>query len=87
MNKYRPLFTIVPLFKVIMLCVYKKGLCLLFLFENFYIDNIFFFFLIHSRHVSDYLKVQERDPKAHKFLGQLFEREGEINKAVGCYRV
>lgn len=44
-----------------------------------------FFFL--SRHVSDYLRVQERDPKAHKFLGQLFEREGEINKAVGCYKV
>uniref|UniRef100_A0A674MJC5 E3 SUMO-protein ligase RanBP2 n=1 Tax=Takifugu rubripes TaxID=31033 RepID=A0A674MJC5_TAKRU len=39
-----------------------------------------------KRHVSDYLKVQERDPKAHKFLGQLFEREGEINKAVGCYK-
>uniref|UniRef100_A0A671X5H4 E3 SUMO-protein ligase RanBP2 n=1 Tax=Sparus aurata TaxID=8175 RepID=A0A671X5H4_SPAAU len=39
-----------------------------------------------KRHVSEYLKVQERDPKAHKFLGQLFEREGEINKAVGCYK-
>ncbi|KAM4608312.1 E3 SUMO-protein ligase RanBP2 [Polymixia lowei] len=39
-----------------------------------------------KRHVSEYLKVQERDPKAHKFLGQLYEREGEINKAVGCYK-
>ncbi|XP_031714302.1 E3 SUMO-protein ligase RanBP2 isoform X3 [Anarrhichthys ocellatus] len=39
-----------------------------------------------KRHVSEYLKVQERDPKAHKFLGQLFEREGDINKAVGCYK-
>ncbi|KAM9347457.1 E3 SUMO-protein ligase RanBP2 [Symphorus nematophorus] len=39
-----------------------------------------------KRHVSDYLKVQERDPKAHKFLGQLYEREGDINKAVGCYK-
>ncbi|TNN03173.1 hypothetical protein fugu_000202 [Takifugu bimaculatus] len=39
-----------------------------------------------KQYVSDYLKVQERDPKAHKFLGQLFEREGEINKAVGCYK-
>lgn len=39
-----------------------------------------------KRNVSDYLKVQERDPKAHKFLGYLFEREGEINKAIGCYR-
>ncbi|KAK2906230.1 E3 SUMO-protein ligase RanBP2 isoform X2 [Channa argus] len=39
-----------------------------------------------KRHVSEYLKVQERDPKAHKFLGQLYEREEDINKAVGCYK-
>ncbi|XP_056146006.1 E3 SUMO-protein ligase RanBP2 [Lampris incognitus] len=39
-----------------------------------------------KRHVSEYLKVQERDPKAHKFLGKLYEREGEINKAIGCYK-
>ncbi|XP_028290969.1 ranBP2-like and GRIP domain-containing protein 3 isoform X2 [Gouania willdenowi] len=39
-----------------------------------------------KRHVSDYLKVQERDPKAHKFLGQLYERDGDINKAVGCFK-
>ncbi|XP_018584881.2 E3 SUMO-protein ligase RanBP2-like isoform X1 [Scleropages formosus] len=39
-----------------------------------------------KRHVSAYLTVQERDPKAHKFLGQLYEREGDINKAVGCYK-
>uniref|UniRef100_A0A4W5RYE3 E3 SUMO-protein ligase RanBP2 n=1 Tax=Hucho hucho TaxID=62062 RepID=A0A4W5RYE3_9TELE len=39
-----------------------------------------------KRHVSEYLKVVERDPKAHKFLGQLYEREGDINKAVGCYK-
>lgn len=44
-------------------------------------------FHARSRHVSEYLKVQERDPKAHKFLGQLYEREGDINKAVGCYKV
>lgn len=31
--------------------------------------------------------MQERDPKAHKFLGQLYETEGDINKAVGCYKV
>lgn len=31
--------------------------------------------------------MQERDPKAHKFLGHLYEREGELNKAVGCYKV
>ncbi|XP_036397060.1 E3 SUMO-protein ligase RanBP2 isoform X2 [Megalops cyprinoides] len=39
-----------------------------------------------KRHVSAYLTVQERDPKAHKFLGQLYERDGDINKAVGCYK-
>lgn len=44
-------------------------------------------FHAHPRHVSEYLKVQQRDPKAHKFLGQLYEREGDIDKAVGCYKV
>ncbi|XP_033843196.1 ranBP2-like and GRIP domain-containing protein 4 isoform X2 [Periophthalmus magnuspinnatus] len=39
-----------------------------------------------KRHVSEYLKIQERDPKAHKFLGQLYEREGNVSKAVGCYK-
>ncbi|KAK7904914.1 hypothetical protein WMY93_017521 [Mugilogobius chulae] len=39
-----------------------------------------------KRHVSEYLKIQERDPKAHKFLGQLYERDGNISKAVGCYK-
>ncbi|XP_023272442.1 ranBP2-like and GRIP domain-containing protein 3 isoform X1 [Seriola lalandi dorsalis] len=39
-----------------------------------------------KRHVSEYLKVQQRDPKAHKFLGQLYEKEGDIDKAVGCYK-
>uniref|UniRef100_A0A673XYA7 E3 SUMO-protein ligase RanBP2 n=1 Tax=Salmo trutta TaxID=8032 RepID=A0A673XYA7_SALTR len=38
------------------------------------------------RHVSAYLKVSERDPKAHNFLGKLYEREGDINKAIGCYK-
>uniref|UniRef100_A0A9J7XRW5 E3 SUMO-protein ligase RanBP2 n=1 Tax=Cyprinus carpio carpio TaxID=630221 RepID=A0A9J7XRW5_CYPCA len=39
-----------------------------------------------KRHVSEYLTVQPKDPKAHKFLGQLFERDGETDKAVGCYK-
>ncbi|MEE6470252.1 hypothetical protein FKM82_008905 [Ascaphus truei] len=39
-----------------------------------------------KRSVSSYLNVQERDPKAHKFLGQLFEIEGNVEKAVGCYK-
>ncbi|KAG7331541.1 hypothetical protein KOW79_005510 [Hemibagrus wyckioides] len=39
-----------------------------------------------KRHVSAYLTVQVRDPKAHRFLGQLYELDGEIEKAVGCYK-
>ncbi|XP_017317433.2 RANBP2-like and GRIP domain-containing protein 5/6 isoform X1 [Ictalurus punctatus] len=39
-----------------------------------------------KRHVSAYLTVQVRDPKAHRFLGQLYELEGEIEKSVGCYK-
>ncbi|XP_065149167.1 E3 SUMO-protein ligase RanBP2 isoform X1 [Paramisgurnus dabryanus] len=39
-----------------------------------------------KRRVSEYLKVQPKDPKAHKFLGQLYERDGELDKAVGCYK-
>ncbi|XP_067299077.1 E3 SUMO-protein ligase RanBP2 isoform X2 [Pseudorasbora parva] len=38
------------------------------------------------RHVSEYLTVHPKDPKAHKFLGQLFECDGEADKAVGCYK-
>ncbi|RXN21720.1 E3 SUMO- ligase 2-like isoform X2 [Labeo rohita] len=39
-----------------------------------------------KRHVSEYLTIQPKDPKAHKFLGQLFENDGETDKAVGCYK-
>uniref|UniRef100_A0A8C8R883 RAN binding protein 2 n=1 Tax=Pelusios castaneus TaxID=367368 RepID=A0A8C8R883_9SAUR len=39
-----------------------------------------------KRYLSTYLNVQERDPKAHKFLGQLYEAEDNVEKAVGCYK-
>ncbi|CAI9535503.1 unnamed protein product [Staurois parvus] len=39
-----------------------------------------------KRCVSSYIDVQARDPKAHRFLGQLFELEGNVDKAVGCYK-
>uniref|UniRef100_A0A7M4FE46 RAN binding protein 2 n=1 Tax=Crocodylus porosus TaxID=8502 RepID=A0A7M4FE46_CROPO len=39
-----------------------------------------------KRYISTYLSVQERDPKAHRFLGQLYEAEDNIEKAVGCYK-
>ncbi|XP_051882736.1 LOW QUALITY PROTEIN: E3 SUMO-protein ligase RanBP2 [Pristis pectinata] len=39
-----------------------------------------------KREVSAYIKVQERDPKAHKLLGQIYESEGDIEKAIGCYK-
>ena len=31
--------------------------------------------------------MQERDPKAHRFLGLLYEVEENIEKAVECYKV
>ena len=67
-----------------------------FLFKGNHLKTILFWslfkfacvhFCFFFRHVSEYLKIQERDPKAHKFLGQLFEKEGEVDKAVGCYKV
>ncbi|XP_018423700.1 PREDICTED: E3 SUMO-protein ligase RanBP2-like [Nanorana parkeri] len=39
-----------------------------------------------KRCVSSYIDVQARDPKAHRFLGHLFEFEGNVDKAVGCYK-
>ncbi|XP_068124393.1 E3 SUMO-protein ligase RanBP2-like isoform X2 [Hyperolius riggenbachi] len=39
-----------------------------------------------KRSVSSYISVHERDPKAHRFLGHLFEIEGNIDKAIGCYK-
>lgn len=44
------------------------------------------FFPLH-RYISTYLNVQERDPKAHRFLGQIYEAEDNIEKAFGCYKV
>ncbi|NXD85689.1 RBP2 ligase, partial [Halcyon senegalensis] len=39
-----------------------------------------------QRYISTYLNVQERDPKAHRFLGQIYEAEENIEKAFGCYK-
>ncbi|XP_043547712.1 ranBP2-like and GRIP domain-containing protein 4 isoform X1 [Chiloscyllium plagiosum] len=39
-----------------------------------------------KRQISAYITVQERDPKAHKLLGQIYESEGNIEKAIGCYK-
>ncbi|XP_053916256.1 ranBP2-like and GRIP domain-containing protein 4 isoform X1 [Cuculus canorus] len=39
-----------------------------------------------KRYVSAYLNIQERDPKAHRFLGRIYETEDNIEKAVGCYK-
>ncbi|XP_067889893.1 E3 SUMO-protein ligase RanBP2 isoform X2 [Heterodontus francisci] len=39
-----------------------------------------------KRQISAYINVQERDPKAHKLLGQIYESEGNIEKAIGCYK-
>lgn len=37
--------------------------------------------------MSTYLSVQKRDPRAHRFLGQIYEAEDNIEKAFGCYKV
>ncbi|XP_040513552.1 E3 SUMO-protein ligase RanBP2 isoform X35 [Gallus gallus] len=39
-----------------------------------------------KRYLSIYLSVQERDPKAHRFLGQVYEAQDNIEKAFGCYK-
>ncbi|NXH21299.1 RBP2 ligase, partial [Bucco capensis] len=39
-----------------------------------------------KRYISTYLSIQERDPKAHRFLGQIYEAEDNIEKAFGCYK-
>uniref|UniRef100_A0A8V1ABM1 RanBD1 domain-containing protein n=1 Tax=Gallus gallus TaxID=9031 RepID=A0A8V1ABM1_CHICK len=38
-----------------------------------------------QRHLSIYLHVRERDPKAHRFLGQIYEAQDNVEKACGCY--
>lgn len=50
------------------------------------IGKITDFFTLH-RYISTYLNVQERDPKAHRFLGQIYEAEDNVEKAFGCYKV
>ncbi|XP_057596689.1 ranBP2-like and GRIP domain-containing protein 3 isoform X6 [Hippopotamus amphibius kiboko] len=39
-----------------------------------------------KKYISAYINVQERDPKAHRFLGLLYEVEENIGKAVECYK-
>ncbi|XP_071900735.1 RANBP2-like and GRIP domain-containing protein 8 isoform X2 [Anas platyrhynchos] len=39
-----------------------------------------------KRYISTYLSVQKRDARAHRFLGQIYEAEDNIEKAFGCYR-
>ncbi|XP_021535986.1 E3 SUMO-protein ligase RanBP2 isoform X1 [Neomonachus schauinslandi] len=39
-----------------------------------------------KKYISAYINVQERDPKAHRFLGLLHEVEENTDKAVECYK-
>lgn len=57
---------------------------------NFKCDNLKIItsvLLLLNRYISTYINVQERDPKAHRFLGLLYEVEENIDKAVECYKV
>uniref|UniRef100_A0A674NYH2 RAN binding protein 2 n=1 Tax=Takifugu rubripes TaxID=31033 RepID=A0A674NYH2_TAKRU len=80
-----------------MYCIIKQKVVCSFLFlsflqkskEGFSFAKLYFEvkeYELAKRYVLDHLKIYVRDYKAHKFLGQLFEREGEINKAVRCYK-
>ncbi|KAI2524707.1 RANBP2 like and GRIP domain containing 5, partial [Homo sapiens] len=37
-----------------------------------------------KKYICTYINVQERDPKAHRFLGLLYELEENTEKAVEC---
>ncbi|VTJ89090.1 Hypothetical predicted protein, partial [Marmota monax] len=39
-----------------------------------------------KKYISTYINVQERDPKAHRFGGLLYEAEENTDKAVECYK-
>nr|XP_038034450.1 RANBP2-like and GRIP domain-containing protein 5/6 isoform X12 [Anas platyrhynchos] len=39
-----------------------------------------------KRYIFTYLSVQKRDARAHRFLGQIYEAEDNIEEAFGCYR-
>uniref|UniRef100_A0A8I5TSR9 RAN binding protein 2 n=1 Tax=Pongo abelii TaxID=9601 RepID=A0A8I5TSR9_PONAB len=39
-----------------------------------------------KKYICTYINGQERDPKAHRFLGLLYELEENTDKAVECYR-
>ncbi|OXB52855.1 hypothetical protein ASZ78_002392 [Callipepla squamata] len=39
-----------------------------------------------KRYISSYLSVRERDPRAHRFLGQIYEAQDNTEEAVGCYK-
>uniref|UniRef100_G3R478 RanBD1 domain-containing protein n=1 Tax=Gorilla gorilla gorilla TaxID=9595 RepID=G3R478_GORGO len=39
-----------------------------------------------KKYIRTYINVRERDPKAHRFLGLLYELEENTEKAVECYR-
>ncbi|XP_030863658.3 ranBP2-like and GRIP domain-containing protein 4 isoform X2 [Gorilla gorilla gorilla] len=39
-----------------------------------------------KKYICTYINVQERDPRAHRFLGLLYELEENTEKAIECYR-
>lgn len=55
--------------------------------DSYYWGILILFFFLFCRYMYTYLSVQERDPKAHRFLGQIYEAEGNTEKAFGCYKV
>uniref|UniRef100_A0A2K6MWT0 RAN binding protein 2 n=1 Tax=Rhinopithecus bieti TaxID=61621 RepID=A0A2K6MWT0_RHIBE len=58
--------------------------------KGFYFAKLYYeakeYDLAKSKYICTYINVQERDPKAHRFLGLLYELEENTDKAVECYR-
>uniref|UniRef100_A0A452S727 358 kDa nucleoporin n=1 Tax=Ursus americanus TaxID=9643 RepID=A0A452S727_URSAM len=66
-----------------------------YIFESQYTISRFYFAKLYyevkeydlaKKYISAYINVQERDPKAHRFLGLLHEVEENIDKAVESYK-
>ncbi|XP_065594438.1 RANBP2-like and GRIP domain-containing protein 8 isoform X2 [Cyrtonyx montezumae] len=57
--------------------------------EGFLIAKLYFEikeYELAQSYLLTYLSVRERDPRAHRFLGQIYEAQDNIEEAVGCYK-
>uniref|UniRef100_A0A8C9UP31 RAN binding protein 2 n=1 Tax=Spermophilus dauricus TaxID=99837 RepID=A0A8C9UP31_SPEDA len=67
------------------LCIHSKPKSM----KGFYFAKLYYEakeYDLAKKYISTYINVQERDPKAHRFLGLLYEAEENTDKAVECYK-